>query len=1072
MYQPNRPQRPDPNELPPGYQPRVIVKFRDDVTPPPLDTRPRVAMATRPSAPERESTRPSWEAVIDRVPGSSVAPLYPSVSREQLNQLVSRARRAAPRNARVPNLANFFAVRLPRGINPNQVLDTVSRWTGVESAYVEGLPCPPPAIDASDDPRATLQGYLNAAPQGIDARFAWTIPGGDGRGMQMIDMERGWTLDHEDLVGARVSLLSGRNKDFFGHGTCVLGEVLAQDNRVGIVGITPSVRGRVVSQWRTDTTYDTSDAIINAIVNLRAGDVLLLEAQTSVWLPATSQWSTFLPVEAELATWAAIWVGSLFGIVIIEAGANGSNDLDAFRHPTDGFILRRGHAQFRESGAILVGAASDTAPHSRLGFSNYGSRIDCYAWGQNIMTTGDGGSGTARNTYSNFSGTSGASPIVTGAALALQGMVKSATGNPWLPDRVRRELTNPRNGTASANPAGDRIGIMPDLRKLHANCVASLSRPAPRPSRPNRPIGDFPEPRGDTRVAAFLDPGHGGGADVGRSSAYGGCGASGALEKDLNLQIATRAASRLGGCARLSRSGDYNLSLGQRLRAARDSGADAVVSIHANTGRRDRSGPEVWVYGDPTLPANAPSRELAAYIRQELESVCASEVPVQVGRMSILDPRHHKYGVAACLVEADSLEHPEGEARLSAYGATDVLGDAVARGVETYLRQRTPPADVAGSPELARAMTFGAVEHSTRHHEEYGSVYGRAAKTIEPSLDEDPRLAQSCQHEETEPEQADLPESYVMALDEPPAELRELLTYLGVSYSTFAAHETRYFTTLCDHLRRHGTIGASDTLSRSSFRDAVRRFQASARLGSSDGIPGENVLWELQKTWAEGRNLAVVRVTADKVPGSGGYESFRIRADIVDRYNAFRRDILAQGGVITSAGSFRDLGATVSAGRSEVSMHYSGLALDLATDTGMQNPARDRYIVTQDGSKWRVYCRSESAPEQAFDAVVWRAGRTSTQAVRARAFDFTAIAQRHGFARIGPRSTFPENYLSAEWWHFQCEAVLVPYISQFGTELLSLSGRTYTEAGLSAHAGIWTNRKRIFQRGGRGRGWW
>jgi hypothetical protein len=152
-----------------------------------------------------------------------------------------------------------------------------------------------------------------------------------------------------------------------------------------------------------------------------------------------------------------------------------------------------------------------------------------------------------------------------------------------------------------------------------------------------------------------------------------------------------------------------------------------------------------------------------------------------------------------------------------------------------------------------------------------------------------------------------------------------------------------------------------------------------------------------------------------------------------------------------------------------MSFHYSGLAFDLATPSGMMDPTVDPYIVTRDGDRWRVWARSDEGQEQRLDAVAWRNGATWTQTVSARVLDFTALARRHGFQRISPRSTFPRNYLSAEWWHFQCEDLLVPWISQFGIELLSL--QRYTQANLQAVPRIWNNRKRIFKRGG-GEGWY
>jgi hypothetical protein len=36
----------------------------------------------------------------------------------------------------------------------------------------------------------------------------------------------------------------------------------------------------------------------------------------------------------------------------------------------------------------MVGAASSATPHTPMGWSSHGSRIDCYGWGENINTTG------------------------------------------------------------------------------------------------------------------------------------------------------------------------------------------------------------------------------------------------------------------------------------------------------------------------------------------------------------------------------------------------------------------------------------------------------------------------------------------------------------------------------------------------------------------------------------------------------------------------------------------------------------------------------------------------------------
>src|SRR5262249_11630125 len=153
----------------------------------------------------------------------------------------------------------------------------------------------------------------------------WTWAHADGSGVNFVDLERGWTLNHEDLVGAAITVISGINTDYTGHGTAVLGEVVGVDNPLGVIGIAPAARSRVVSPWRTATDYPTADAIRSAVSSMSEGDILLLEAQTT-YPPTTG----YLPVEVEQAVFDAIRAATDAGIIVIEAGGNGGVDLDQF----------------------------------------------------------------------------------------------------------------------------------------------------------------------------------------------------------------------------------------------------------------------------------------------------------------------------------------------------------------------------------------------------------------------------------------------------------------------------------------------------------------------------------------------------------------------------------------------------------------------------------------------------------------------------------------------------------------------------------------------------------------------
>jgi N-acetylmuramoyl-L-alanine amidase len=95
----------------------------------------------------------------------------------------------------------------------------------------------------------------------------------------------------------------------------------------------------------------------------------------------------------------------------------------------------------------------------------------------------------------------------------------------------------------------------------------------------------------------MIDPGHGG-YDPGTQSA------SGAMEKDLALQIATRLKTALearGIRAELTRSTDEFISLAERTQMANRAGADLFVSVHLNSSPNpDTSGIEVYYLNNTT----------------------------------------------------------------------------------------------------------------------------------------------------------------------------------------------------------------------------------------------------------------------------------------------------------------------------------------------------------------------------------------------------------------------------------------------------------------------------------------
>jgi serine protease len=448
------------------YEPRVIVKFREHVQIPYEDGAERHIL---------ELGLGPWGRLEGEFPGISLVPLFASIESEKLQELTARATREEA-DYRPAHLFGYFAVKCPHDIDLESLAKQLASWRSVETAYVEPEPVEPPVVNPADDPRWPNQGYLDPAPDGIDAEYAWPtgmsgVAGGDGAGIGFVDLEWGWTLNHEDLAAHGTNLISGINNSYFFHGTSVLSEVASVDNGVGCVGIAPACGPiGVVSQWLSGGGYSTSQPILDAIAVMSFGDVLLLEAQTAIFGYSK------VPVETEPAVWDVIRLATALGIVVVEAAGNGGVDLDTVVVPGSGQVFNRSSADFRDSGAIIVGAASSAAPHIRLGFSCYGSRIDCYGWGENIDAASTDGPGTATNMYTTgFNGTSGASPIVTGAAIVVQGIAQSNLGYRFSPWQLRTILSDPATGTASANPATDRIGLMPNLRAIVQGSVLNLA---------------------------------------------------------------------------------------------------------------------------------------------------------------------------------------------------------------------------------------------------------------------------------------------------------------------------------------------------------------------------------------------------------------------------------------------------------------------------------------------------------------------------------------------------------------------------------------------------------------------
>jgi serine protease len=438
-------------------RPRVVVRFREGVRlGDPVDLE---------RSPQNMDVGP-WDRLAGQFPGLQLSPVFTHLKESDLQELTRRAMEMDP-TYKPADFDTFYYVDAPPDTDLVALVKAFLTWNSVETAYIDQAG-PDPLVNAADDTRAVNQGYLDPAPDGIDAEYAWTFPGGDGTGQRFIDLEQGWTLNHEDISAHGASLLHGTLLDSSrAHGTSVLGEICAVDNTLGCVGIVPNISSVDVVSFHGSTR---PDAILASLANLSFGEVLLLEAQ--VWLNGTTLLG---PIEAYDAEFEAIRLATALGIIVIEAGGNGTNNgstpplnMDTYTTLAGRAILNRDPANpdFRDSGAIIVTAASSTAPHTRLAYAPHGRRIDCYAWGQNINTLSSTSAGSTTAYTSGFGGTSGASPIITGAALAVQGRAEAVLGFRFSPRQMRAILSNPSTGTLPSTAETTRINVMPNLRAI------------------------------------------------------------------------------------------------------------------------------------------------------------------------------------------------------------------------------------------------------------------------------------------------------------------------------------------------------------------------------------------------------------------------------------------------------------------------------------------------------------------------------------------------------------------------------------------------------------------------------
>ena len=190
-----------------------------------------------------------------------------------------RARTAAQRK-NAPDLNRYFRVRFPDGADLDGAAAALRKWPDVAKVFRVPVPTLPTAPDYLDPANGagTWQRYVDAAPDGVDARYAWSN-GFDGADIAICDVEYDWNENHVDLPVVS-NLVANHQDPGYGddHGTAVLGELAGKPDGAGVRGIASGATFYFAGAY-ADGSYNLGDAVLAAVAALGPGGVVLLEQQ-------------------------------------------------------------------------------------------------------------------------------------------------------------------------------------------------------------------------------------------------------------------------------------------------------------------------------------------------------------------------------------------------------------------------------------------------------------------------------------------------------------------------------------------------------------------------------------------------------------------------------------------------------------------------------------------------------------------------------------------------------------------------------------------------------------------------
>ncbi|WP_181405177.1 S8 family serine peptidase [Aestuariibacter sp. GS-14] len=253
-------------------------------------------------------------------------------------------------------------------------------------------------IEVAVDPQRTL--YAQQTPYGYTNVQANQLVQSDLTARKVCIVDTGINLGHSDLPDenggltgeANNSAVGNWDNDGHGHGTHVAGIISALDNSIGVIGMYPGVSLHVVKVFDDTGTWAYASDLISALDQCQDAGANIVNLS----LGGTSR---------SAAEEAAFQAFADSGMLIVAAAGNSGNT--ALSYPA--------------SYDAVVSVAAVNANNVKASYSQSNSQVELAAPGNAILST------YPDNTYAYMSGTSMATPHVSGAAALVWSFFPSCT---------------------------------------------------------------------------------------------------------------------------------------------------------------------------------------------------------------------------------------------------------------------------------------------------------------------------------------------------------------------------------------------------------------------------------------------------------------------------------------------------------------------------------------------------------------------------------------------------------------------------------------------------------------------